>query len=139
MAELSDYVLEPLREGADFTLFCGRRRGDRTPVLGVALAGQQPSSEGLRRLEHEYSLAPELDPGWAAKPLALTRHEGRTLLILSDPGGEPMDRVLERNILERNQAKPLNLARFLRIAIGLAKALGHAHRQGLIHKDIEPR
>jgi hypothetical protein len=88
MAELFDYVLEPLREGADFTLFCGRRRGDRTPVLGVALAGQQPSSEGLRRLEHEYSLAAELDPGWAAKPLALTRHEGRTLLILSDPGGE---------------------------------------------------
>src|SRR6202007_1307016 len=27
---------------------------------------------------------------------------------------------------------------FLRVAIGLAKALGQVHRQGLIHKDIKP-
>jgi hypothetical protein len=32
----------------------------------------------------------ELDPAWAAKPLALTRHEGRTILVLEDPGGEPL-------------------------------------------------
>ena len=28
--------------------------------------------------------------------------------------------------------------RFLRIAINLARALGHAHQRGLIHKDIQP-
>jgi hypothetical protein len=45
--------------------------------------------QSLRRLEHEYALASKLDPAWAAKPLALTRHDGRTLLVLKDPGGEP--------------------------------------------------
>src|ERR1700732_4787681 len=95
MTEPSGYVLEPLREGADFTLYRGRRHGNPSPVLALALAAEQPSPQGLRRLEHEYSLAAELDSAWAARPLALTRHEGRTILILMDPGGEPLDLVLQ--------------------------------------------
>jgi hypothetical protein len=89
----SGYVLEPLREGADFTLYRGRQHGNPSSVLAIALSAEQPSPQSLRRLEHEYSLAAELDPAWAAKPLALTRHEGRTILVLQDPGGEPLDRI----------------------------------------------
>ncbi len=63
----------------------------------------------------------------------LTRHEGRTLLVLKDPGGEPLDLVLERE-----QGQPLDLTRFLRIAIGLVAALGQVHRHSLMHKDIKP-
>jgi hypothetical protein len=37
-----------------------------------------------------------------------------------------------------NHGQPLDLKRFLRIAIGLATAIGRVHRQGLIHKDIKP-
>jgi hypothetical protein len=81
----------------------------------VALAAEQPSPRTLRRLEHEYSLADELDPAWAAKPLALTRHEGRTILVLNDSGGEPLDRILECR-----PGQPLDLSRALRIAIVFA-------------------
>jgi len=133
MTAPSGYVLEPLRESADFTLYRGRQHGNPSPVLAIALSAEQPSPQGLRRLEHEYSLAAELDPAWGARPLALTRHEGRTILVLKDPGGEPLDWILERD-----QGKPLDLTRFLPIAIGLATALGQVHRHGLIHKDIKP-
>jgi serine/threonine protein kinase len=133
MTEPSGYTLEPLREGPDFTLFRGRQHGSAAPVLAVALAEEQPSPQCLRRLEHEFSLASELDPAWAAKPLAIARHEGRTILVLKDPGGVPLDLVLER---ERGQ--PLDLTRVLRIAIGLATALRQVHRSGLIHKDLKP-
>jgi serine/threonine protein kinase len=64
--------------------------------------------------------------------LALTRYEGRTILVLKDPGGESLD-----CILERNQGQPLDFSRFLRIAIGLAVALGQVHGRGFIHKDIK--
>src|SRR6266853_600440 len=130
MTELSAYVLEPIREGPDFTLYRGRQHGNPSPVLAVTLAAEDPSPQSLRRLEHEYSLAADLDSAWAAKPLALTRHEGRTILILMDPGGEPLDLVLQRG--------QLDLTWVLRIAIGLATALGQVHRRGLIHKDLKP-
>src|SRR5712672_1901282 len=126
------YVLELLRERADFTLYRGRQHGNPSPVLAIAPSAEHPSPQSLRRLEHEYSLAAELDPAWAATPLALTRHEGRTILLLKDPGGQPLDLVLERD-----QKQPPDLTRFLRIANGLAAALGQVHRRGLIHKDIK--
>jgi hypothetical protein len=94
----SEYVLEPIRDGAEFTLYRARQRGNPMPLLVVAPTAEQPLPQSLRRLEHEYSLAAELEPAWAAKPLALTRHEGRTILVLADPGGEPLDRVLERDM-----------------------------------------
>ena len=94
--------------------------------------------QSLRRLEHEYSFAAELEPAWAAKPVALTRHDGRTILVLADPGGEPLDRVLERDRLAGGGDESLDLERLLRIAINLATALGQAHQRGLIHKDVKP-
>ncbi len=127
------YMLEPLRERADFTLYRGRQHGNPSPVLAIAPSAEHPSPQSLRRLEHEYSLAAELDPAWAAKPLALTRHEGRTILLLNDPGGEPLD-----GILERDHGQALDLTRFLRVAIGLTKAVAQVHQHGLIHKDIKP-
>ena len=95
MTELSGYVLETLRKGGEFILYRGRRRDDPSPVLVLAPIAEQPTSASLRRLEHEYSLAADLDPARAAQPLALTRHEGRTILVLKDPGREPLDRVLD--------------------------------------------
>jgi predicted ATPase/signal transduction histidine kinase len=133
MTERPGYVLETLREGAEFTHYRGRQHGRPSPVLVVALTAVQPSPQSLRRLEHEYSLEAALDPAWASRPLALTRHEGRTMLVLEDPGGVPLDRILDRC-----QGQPIELTRFLRIAIGLTTALGQVHRRGLIHKDIKP-
>ena len=129
MTELSGYVLETLREGGEFTLYRGWQHGNPLPVLVLTPVAEQPTPASLKQLEHEYSLAAELDAAWAARPLALARHEGRMMLVLEDLGGEPLDRFL---------GQPLELTRFLPLAIGLTAALGQLHQRGLIHKDVKP-
>ena len=127
MTELSAYMFSALRDGP-FTLYRGIGDG-LTPILLVAPAGEYPSLGSLQRLDHEYALKAELDAAWAARPLALSRQNDRVRLVLEDPGGEPLDRLLGR---------PLDIAPFLRIAIPLTAAVGQVHARGLIHKDIKP-
>ena len=45
MAENSEYLLEPLREGASFTVNRGRERGNPMPILALAVAAEQRSSQ----------------------------------------------------------------------------------------------
>ena len=58
-------------------------------------------------LEHEYAFAAELDPAWAAKPLAITRHV----------------------------RQPMEIGQFLRLSVALSGAIGQLHGLELIHKD----
>jgi serine/threonine protein kinase len=81
------------------------------------------------RLAHEYGLKDELDGRSTARPLALVRDHGRTMLLLEDPGGDPLGGLLGR---------PMEMGRFLRLAAGLSGALRQLHERGLIHKDIKP-
>src|SRR3954470_9496504 len=103
--------------------------GNRLAVLLVAPAADHPARARLDRLTHEYELKDELDGAWAARPLALMREAGRAVLVLDDPGGEPLDRLL---------GGPMEVGRFLRLAIAITSALGKLHHRGLIHKDIKP-
>jgi PAS domain S-box-containing protein len=131
--ELSEYLLETLRQDGEFILYRGQHRSQRDrglpSLLVVALVSERPAPGSLRRLEHAYSLRAELDPAWAVRPLALARHEGRTMLVLEDPGGEALDRLL---------GPPMEVGTFLGLAIGIAVALGKVHQRGLIHKDLKP-
>src|SRR6202790_4419456 len=130
MIELSGYVFETLREDHELAFCRGRRNDGELPtILLIAPVSEHPAPAILERLEHEYSLRDELDSDWATRPLTLVRRAGRPTLILKDPGGEPLDRLL---------GQPVELSQFLRIAGGLAAALGKLHQQGLIHKDIKP-
>src|SRR5882672_946115 len=131
--ELSEYTFETLRKDGEFIVYRGhhRRQTDAGPpsILVMTPVSERPALGSLRRMEHEYSLRAELDPGWAVRPLALAPHQGRTMLVLTDPGGEPLDRLLGR---------PMELTQFLRPAVGVSAALGQLHGCGLVHKDVKP-
>src|SRR6516162_7852503 len=98
-------------------------------VLLVMPAAEHPSRTSLDHLTHEYELKDELDSTWAVRPLELVRDAGRTMLVLEDAGGEPLKALL---------GTPMEVGRFLRLAIGIAMSLGKFHQRGLVHKDIKP-
>jgi PAS domain S-box-containing protein len=125
VGDLSSYAFSPLRDG-DFALYRGSGKGLR-PILLVTVENASPA--WLNRLEHEYALRADLDAAWAAHPIELSRHRNRLALVLEDPGGEVLDRLL---------GQPLGITEFLRIGISLAWALRQVHARGLFHKDIKP-
>ncbi len=131
--ELEDGTRETLRDDGEFALYRVRFRssGEEIPQPALVLAPlrEHTAPRSLRRMEHEYSLRAELDPAWAVRPVGLAAHQGRPVLVLEDPGGEPLERMV---------GAPMELGQFLRIAIGLSAALGRVHQRGLIHKDIKP-
>jgi len=129
--ELSQYVLEAYRRDEEFVLYRGEHsnRPGAPSVFLLAPASMQPVLETLKKIEYEYSLRHELDSAWAVRPLALSERCGQMTLVLEDPGGETLDRLLPG---------PMEMTRFLRFAVGTAAALSGLHEKELIHKDVKP-
>src|SRR5712664_3851108 len=131
--DLSEYVFEPLRTDEELALHRGRpgrpAASGHRPILLLRAVCEHPALATIKRLAHEYSLAHELRSEWTARPVALTEHQGRTALVLEDPGGEPLDGLV---------GAPMELGLFLRLAVGLASSLRELHAHEIIHKDVKP-
>jgi len=127
MIDLSKCALEQLRADATFILFRAHQPGGGRSLL--ALVPRQPTIASLEKLENEYALAADLDRAWAVLPIELVPHKETMMLVLDDPGGTPLTRMIE---------EPLALDDQLRLAVGLAKGVGGLHRHGLLHRDIRP-
>jgi predicted ATPase/signal transduction histidine kinase len=135
VVDVSKCELEPLRTDGELILYRGRSGDDHSRVLVLSSVGRRPSPENLKRLDNEFSLKEELDASWAARPLGIATHWDRTVLVLQDPGGVPLESAIGSYGRGSNG---LDLAFCLRIAINLAAAIGALHQRGIIHKDIKP-
>jgi PAS domain S-box-containing protein len=126
---LSHYLREPLCENGEFILYRARPAGRESEAKVLLVVPARPSRENAGKLEHEFSLRMDLHPDWAVVPLALVEEDGWPILVLDDPGGEPLDRLIRG---------PMELGPFLRLAVSAAGALRGLHTRQLIHKDLKP-
>ena len=112
MIDHSEYSLETIRNDGEFILYRGRRQTDATPssILALTPVSERPPLESLRRMEHEYSLRAELDPGMgrqASRPRAV--HKGGRCSCSPTPGAS--------RSIDSSDGR-WKLAQFLRVAIG---------------------
>src|ERR1700733_4885547 len=130
IVEMSEYVRECLREDEEFILYRACASTPEAPsVLLLTPASIHPRLESLKKIEHEYSLCHDFDTTWAVRPLCLSQCNGKKALVLEDPGGEFLHRLIQG---------PMEIKQFLCIAIGLSAALGQLHNRSLIHRDLKP-
>jgi PAS domain S-box-containing protein len=125
----SHYLRERLCENDEFILYRARPAGRENEEKALILVATRPSRESAGKLEHEFSLRMDLYPDWAVRPVALVEEDGWPMLVLDDPGGEPLDQLIHG---------PMELGPFLRLAVSAAGALRELHTRHLIHKNLKP-
>jgi PAS domain S-box-containing protein len=74
-------------------------------------------------------LCRDFDTTWAVRALAFSECNGQKALVLEDPGGEFLHRLIQG---------PMDIKQFLRIAISVSTSLGQLHSRSVIHKDLKP-
>ncbi len=128
MLALDGYSLKLLtRTHEELHLYRGTRLGDQAAVLVQVATRAAQSTQA--RLEHEFDLREELNIAWAVQPLGLMKVGSNLILVETDPGGELLENLL---------GPPLPIALFLRLAIGITRAVVSLHQQELVHKDLHP-
>jgi predicted ATPase/signal transduction histidine kinase len=125
MTNLSRYRFSLLRE-THVSLYRGICTEDDT-VLIAAPTPNHAFTASLAQLKHEYALRDEVDPRWAATPVALTSYGEQMALLLSDPGGMPLPSLWRF---------PMDIPQFLPVAVSLVATIKEVHAQGLVHNDI---
>ncbi|MET0534853.1 MAG: AAA family ATPase [Steroidobacter sp.] len=97
--------------------------------IATASGAGHPTIDNINRLAHEHALSAHLDASWAVRPVDLVREHGRTMLVVEYAGGQPLGRQIDG---------PMEIGRFLRLAVAVSGALSRLHGRGVIHKDIKP-
>ena len=140
MRSLFDHeIITQLHSGTRSRVY--RARAADGTALIVKMPNQQfPSFQQLAQFKREYAIARRCRHAGVAHPLALQLHGGHWTMIQEDAGGVALDQVLRAQVAaRRTPSQPaLALDVFFDIALQLCAALDEVHRQGVIHKDINP-
>ncbi|MGH7334757.1 MAG: protein kinase domain-containing protein, partial [Candidatus Rokuibacteriota bacterium] len=121
-------VEEELGGSPDHRLHRGRRQSDGAFVL--LKTSPHGGLDAEARLKRELEIGHELGIVGLVPAQDLVLTSMGSALVLADPGGEPLDRLLARG--------PLDLVVALECGQQLAETLARLHDRGFIHRDIQP-
>jgi predicted ATPase/signal transduction histidine kinase/tRNA A-37 threonylcarbamoyl transferase component Bud32 len=131
MLDIPGYrILGTIRATGSNALFRAVREADGLPVIIKTPMTASPSSSESERYRREFGILQRLrGVRGVARPHACERLRERPLLLLEWVQGEP---------LSESTGQPLELSRFLSLALSLVSTLGEIHHRNVIHKDIKP-
>ena len=118
--DLPEGECDVLWNDGEFILSRVRNQSDCSPMLLVRPSQAHLTAASYARLNHAYALRDELDVSWAAQPTELTDRLGELSLRVKDPGGHLLATLI---------GKPWDVGPFLRVGIGLTRALSGLHRR----------
>lgn len=130
-ARRGDYVvLDLLGAGGMGAVFLAEHLGTKRRVaLKTIKPGLVIGGEGLERFQREGSITASLEHPGIVKVHELALHEGEPYLVYElVEGARTLNEALE----------PLDLRGRVELVRDVARALGHAHSRGVVHRDVKP-
>ncbi|WP_224368741.1 trifunctional serine/threonine-protein kinase/ATP-binding protein/sensor histidine kinase [Hyalangium versicolor] len=133
MAHWPVYALhQTLHKSARSTIIRATRLDDGGPVILKLPTEDSFDRHRSLELRREYAITRRVEGDGIIRTLGLEEFPGdRVALVLEDFGGSSLHHLLQ-------EIGPLDVETFLEFALQITGALGHVHRQGVIHKDIKP-
>jgi predicted ATPase/signal transduction histidine kinase/tRNA A-37 threonylcarbamoyl transferase component Bud32 len=131
MLDIHGYrVLGTLRATGSNVLFQAVREEDGLPVIIKTPKALSPSPREHERYRREFAILKRLqDIQGVVRPYACERIHERPVLLLEEVRGKALSEIV---------GQPLDVPRFLDLAISLASTLAEIHSRDVIHKDIKP-
>ena len=128
--EIPGYSLEEvIFESGRTWIWRGRRQSDGLWVLIKGSVSEQGAQE-LAEIRHEHEITQNLEIDGVLGAEELVACENGSVLILENTGALPLRKLMD--------AARFDLLDSLKIAVSLLNTLGEVHRQGILHKMINP-
>ena len=129
--EIPGYSLEEVIFESGRTRFWrGRRQSDGLWVLIKGSASPQQSAQELAEIRHEHEITQALKIDGVLRAEELVTCENGSALILENTEGLPLRKLMD--------AARFDLLDSLKVAVSLIGILKEVHRQGILHKMINP-
>lgn len=125
-------LVEHLGEGGFGVVFLAEQEEPVRRVVALKIVKSDVASSGvLARFEHERRALALMDHPNIARALdAGTMDDGRPYFV--------MERVSGRSLVDHFVANALPLRARLELLLVVCRAVEHAHRKGLVHRDLKP-
>jgi len=125
-------VLSPLGQGAMGVVYRGRDETlDREVALKVMALGPGADAEARARFQREARAVARLQHPNIVTVYELGEHEGAPYMAMELLEGVDLQRAIEAGLRPNPRAT-------LPIVLQLLSGLGHAHENGIVHRDVKP-
>jgi predicted ATPase/signal transduction histidine kinase/serine/threonine protein kinase len=118
-----------LLESASTGVYRATRNADGRAVILKTLRRKPPRAHEVERLRREHDLGASLSARAVVRPLALENIDGAPTIVFEDFGGTAVERLL---------TAPLDVARFLSLAVAITRGLAEVHKHAIVHRDLKP-
>jgi predicted ATPase/serine phosphatase RsbU (regulator of sigma subunit) len=130
MNAILDYqIIEKINETPKTALYRVRGNSGDTSVIKI-LKSVNPGNANLARLRREYDSIRNIECQGIVRPLDILTFHGNIAIVFEDFRGMSLKSLI-------GHSHP-DIKTLLRIAIGLADAVGEIHRRNVIHGNIKP-
>lgn len=129
--KISGYeLLQAVYKSATTLVWRALRQADGRPVVLKMPHVAHPPAAVVEKYRQEFELLQAVRSPGVIQAYALEAQGHRPVLVLEETGGVPLQ--------ERLRGGRLGVEECLHMAVSLVRALGDVHKQGIVHKDLNP-